>query len=49
MNEKFTPLAFHKCTELDWEKFYPPKIAFENRVEDMKEKGYMNCLTGLDD
>ena len=49
MNEKYTLLGYHKCTELDWDKIHPPSHEFENRVKDMKVKGYMNCLTGLDD
>ena len=46
VNDIITPLEYRKCTESDWDKFYLPSKKNEERVQDMKEKGYMHCLTG---
>ena len=43
-NRKETPMAFHICTDEDYDEFFPPNIDAKPEFERMREKKQMYCL-----
>jgi hypothetical protein len=48
VGEKFTLLEYRKCIDEDWNKFYEPSKKNKPKIEKLKKKGSMHCLTGKD-
>ena len=41
-------IGVHKCTEKDYEKFYPMSIGSKIKIDSFKKQNAFNCLDDLD-
>jgi len=46
VNDIYTELAYDKCSEKDWDKFYPASNKNAERIAKIKKSSVMNCITG---